>query len=118
MAYKSNVNNSKNKSKTINFKKESKMKKYSIVFDKELNTNVTGFMNFLEYTPNFNRGDKVWKIQAGYEHRMDLISTKFYGTSKFGWILEQVNGIKDPIKDLTIETKLIIPSKSSIYAIL
>lgn len=115
MAYKTNSPKDRNRSRTISFKKESKMKRYPISFDEEINSNVTGFMNFIEYTPNLEKGDMVWKIEAGYEHRIDLISTKFYGTSKFDWIIEQVNNVRDPIKDLKIETSLVIPSRSTIY---
>jgi hypothetical protein len=45
---------------------------------------------------------------------MDLISYKFYNTSVYDWVLEDVNDIKDPIKDVVAGTILIIPLHSNL----
>ena len=91
------------------------MKRYSIVYDEDIGNARTGFMNFLEYLPSLESGDKVWEVEKGFEHRTDLISKKFYNTSIFDWVIEQVNDIKDPIKDVYPGRKLILPTLENIY---
>lgn len=115
MATKRKVNNKSQRSKFRNYKKSSKMRKYQKIYDEDLGQNVTGFMKYVDVQENID-SDRIWTIEAGYENRMDLISTKFYGTSKYDWILEQINNIKDPIKDVSLGKKLIIPEKTRIIS--
>ena len=100
------------------FSSDSKMKRYGIVFDKDVGQNRAAFFDPKFTTVKYNEsfGDVYWTVEAGYEYRMDLVSNKFYGTAKYDWILEQVNNIKDPIKDLKIGTKLLIISTTRIIS--
>jgi len=106
-------------SKKPSFSKESKMTKYEIIFDNNINQMRAGFFNKNLYKTeiNQNHGDTYWTIEAGYEYRTDLISYKFYGTAKYDWIIEEVNNIKDPIKDVKIGKKIIILSPTRIMTI-
>lgn len=105
-------------SKRPQFKQHSKMKRYELVYDEDVEKIRCGFMNFIiDYVPNLPE-DKFWSIEPGYEYRSDLISKRFYGTTRFDWVIEQINDVRDPIKDLTIDTKLLIPSKSNIYSLI
>ena len=107
-------------SKTPIFEKESKMRRYELIQDPDINQIRTGFFRKDLYKNQYNDkfGDIIWAVEAGYEYRTDLISTKFYGTSKYDWIIEEVNNIKDPIKDVTIGTKLIIIDRSRVSSII
>ena len=104
-------------SKTPIYNRTSKMRNYDLVFDDRVSQVRPGFYaasNFKEYVPSST--DIVWTVEAGYEHRTDLISLKFYQSSIYDWIIEDANNIEHPIKDVTIGTRLIIPDKNKIYA--
>jgi hypothetical protein len=99
------------------YDRTSKMRNYDIMFDPEVNQNRTGFYrasNFKGYVATGS--DIVWEVEAGYEHRTDLISLKFYQSSIYDWIIEDANNIEHPIKDVKVGTKLIIPDKNKIYS--
>lgn len=109
--------NSISKKKT--FKKGSKMRRYIQIFDEDVQQMRAGYYKKDLYKLNeLKIDDTVWAVEAGYEYRSDLISFKFYGTAKYDWLIEDINDIKDPIKDLTIGVKLTIPSESRILTIL
>ncbi len=99
-------------SKIPKFKKDSKMSSYEIIFDEDKKQMRAGFFDDkfsnIEYSKNFN--DIYYTIEPGFEYRSDLISHKHYGTAKYDWFIEQINNIKDPIKDLTVGRKLLIIS--------
>ena len=102
-------------SKQKTFAKGSKMRRYTQVFDEGVQQNRAGYYRKDLYKSNTNKSDDiVWAIEPGYEFRSDLISFKFYGTAKYDWIIEDLNDIKDPIKDLHIGLKLTIPSQTRI----
>lgn len=98
------------------FDRETKMSLYEFLFDEDVKKmRATFYRNiFLNYSPQPT--DKMWTVEPGFEHRVDLISNKFYNTSRFDWVIEGANDIKDPLKDVVIGKKLIIPSMSNIYA--
>lgn len=104
------------KSKLPSFKKESKMKRYNVIFDEDVQQIRAGFFkkDLYKREISISGGDTYWIVEPGYEHRMDLISFKFYGTAKYDWVLEEINNIKDPIKDVIIGLKLKILSQSKI----
>jgi len=59
--------------------------------------------------------DDVWTIDhAKYTNRPDAISYKFYGNSKFWWIIAERNGITDPFTGFYFGRKLKIPSMNSV----
>lgn len=117
MAFRNRNTKSNRKSGVRKFSKTSKMRRYKIVYDDHLQQNIAGFMKYVEFTPRLDSEDIIWEVEAGYEHRIDLISSRFYSTSKFDWLLEQINNIKDPIKDIKVGKRLIIPSKSRLYSL-
>ncbi len=107
-------------SKIPTFNKSSKMRKYNLVFDEDVGQMRSAFFNSELNNMQFNEkfGDIYWTIEPGFEYRSDIISKKFYGTAKYDWIIEQVNNIKDPIKDLKVGTKLFILSITRIVSII
>jgi hypothetical protein len=118
MAEKS-IKNGKSASKNKVFNKGSKMRRYEQIFDEDLQQMRCGFFNKNLYKQgkSIKQDDTIWAIEAGYEYRSDLISTKFYGTSKYDWVIEELNDIKDPIRDLVIGRKLKLPSQSKILTL-
>ena len=109
-----NTQNGQSVSKSKSFNRGSKMRKYNQVFDEDVQQ-----MRAASYNKNLYKmgetvrsDDVIWSVEPGFEFRTDLVSTKFYGTAKYDWLIEDINNIKDPIKDLTIGLKLILPSIS------
>ena len=102
------------------FERESKMNLYKLIFDETVQQTRAGFFESDLYKMEIStqKDDILWIVEPGYEHRTDLISYKFYGTSKYDWIIEQINNIKDPIKDVKVGLKLKILSKSRIFSII
>lgn len=103
------------KSKKPSFDKSSRMRHYNIIFDKNINQNRVAFYNF-NVVDNIvqDSQDENFVITKGFEHRLDLISVKFYGTSKYDWFIAQYNNIEDSIKDIVAGKKIIIPHRSKI----
>lgn len=114
MAQKARVRDAE-RSKLPKFNKKSKMRQYDIFFDSDVGKPRAGFYHSKWYGYTQDASDRVWTVELGYEGRTDLISAKFYNTSRFDWVIEDVNYIKDPIKDVRAGTKLIIPNKSKLY---
>lgn len=110
-------NNNKKAPKKPIFDRTSKMRRYEIYFDKKEGKNKCSFYKILGKAIPFDSMDEIYTVEAGYEYRTDLISTKFYGTSKYDWVIEDVNNIEDPIKDIVAGKKLIIPDKTKIYLV-
>lgn len=103
------------KSKQPVFKKNSRMKNYSIIFDKEIMQNRPAFYKFnVGSRITQTKSDEVFVITKGLEHRLDLISVKFYGTSVYDWIIAEFNNIEDPIKDIVAGKKIVIPNKNKL----
>ena len=104
------------KSKPKLFEQKSKMRNYKQIFDEDVKQMRCGFFDKELYKLGFktNKDDIFWAVEAGYEYRTDLISKKFYGTAKYDWVIEDLNNIKDPIKDLKIGKKLKLMSQSRI----
>ena len=55
----------------------------------------------------------VTNVEIG---RLDIISTRFYGTPRFWWVIAMANNIIDPF-DIPLGTTLRIPVKQSLYLI-
>jgi hypothetical protein len=52
-------------------------------------------------------------IPAGYEHRPDLISSVYYGTPIFWWMILLFNNIVDPFEGLNLGDRILVPILSS-----
>jgi hypothetical protein len=105
------------KSQMPTFTRTSKMRNYDLVYDEKVQQVRPGFYsasNFKGYQPTAT--DVIWTVESGYEHRTDLISTKFYQSSIYDWIIEDANNIGDPIKEIVVGKKLIIPDRSKVYS--
>jgi len=48
--------------------------------------------------------------------RMDYISYKYYGDVKFWWVICWINGIHNPLVDMSVGDELIVPNKSLVMA--
>lgn len=110
----------KNSSAMPSFGRESKMGRYNLIFDNNVQQTRAGFFDKTLYKINTNvqKDDFIWTVEPGFEYRTDLISNKFYGTAKYDWIIEEINNIKDPIKDVKIGTKLRFMSKSRLFGLI
>lgn len=108
--------NGSSASKTKTFKRNSKMRRYTQIFDEDVQQMRCGYYDktLYQYSEAIREDDIVWSITPGFEYRSDLISTKFYGTAKYDWIIEDLNNIADPIRDLVIGLKLKLPSQNRI----
>lgn len=110
----------KNGTSGPNYSRESKMRRYNIIFDKDKKQIRSGFFekNLYKVKTDVKKGDFIWIIEPGFEYRTDLISNKFYGTAQYDWIIEELNNIQDPIKDAKIGTKLRFISKSRLFGLI
>jgi len=98
------------KSKVPSYNKSSRMKHYDIIFDESVNQNRVAFYNFSPVDNIVSDAqDEYFIIPKGMEHRLDLISIKFYGTAVYDWVIAQYNNIEDPIKEITAGKKILIP---------
>jgi len=59
-----------------------------------------------------NDSDVIYSVPAAGEHRLDLISTQFYGVPDLWWILATVNNIIDPLVSVPAGTNIRVPSRS------
>ena len=44
-------------------------------------------------------------------NRLDILSTKFYGTPELGWVIARVNNLVDPMEGFAVRQEIRIPSK-------
>lgn len=107
----------KDKSRKPSYERTSKMRRYDIIFDNDVEKMRVGFFNRITSKIKFDKRDIIYTVDSAHQYRTDLISLKFYGTAKYDWVIEDVNNIQDAIKDVTSGTKLIIPDKSKIYSV-
>jgi hypothetical protein len=65
-------------------------------------------------------GDILYEISPQYIYRPDLLAFDLYGTSKLWWVFSQrnVEVLKDPVFDFVPGTKIYLPKKSTLSAIL
>lgn len=61
---------------------------------------------------------RVITVDSTTEANLPYIAEKYLGTSMLWWTILMYNGLLDPIEDISIGTKLAIPSRSSIITIL
>lgn len=96
------------------FQKNSRSRHYDVVYDKNVGQYRLGFYKFkvLKNMKVDETTDHVYYVESGLQYRLDLISMKFYGTTVFDWVIAEVNNISDPIKDIKVGTKLIVPNPS------
>jgi hypothetical protein len=114
MSYRKTANSGDNKNIQVpSIPQNSKMVSYDYIYDENVKQMRAGFKKNKTYYFNSEQ-DTKWTVTAEYAHRMDLISYKFYNTSVYDWVLEDVNDIKDPIKDVVAGTILIIPLHSNL----
>lgn len=101
------------------FPQKSKMNKYDLFFDpKTENKPRAGFFKSIYFSDEQKNNMITFVVTGEYEHRIDLISFKFFGTTENDWLIEIINEIKDPIKDVISGKILYIPSEIDIYSIL
>ena len=90
---------------------------YDIIYDENISTYRIGLG--YENLPSFPRGelDTFYVIENSVQHRPDLISLKFYGTTKLWWVIATENNIQHPIKDLTAGTTIRIPDSFRVLSV-
>lgn len=92
---------------------ESRMRNYAIVYDADNKLLRCGFYTN-KLKDKSSEYDEIYEVPVEHEHRLDLISYKFYGTATLDWAIADANNLSDPIKDVTVGTKLRIPSRNII----
>lgn len=58
--------------------------------------------------------DQYFTVSVAEEGRLDIISNKYYSTSRFWWVIALANNIIDPF-DIPVDTVLRIPAIVSLY---
>jgi len=101
------------------YPQKSKMNKYDIFFDaKSENKPRIGFFKSVYFSQEQISQMKTFIVTGEFEGRIDLVSFKFFGTTENDWVIEIINSIKDPIKDIVSGKILYIPSEIDLYNIL
>ena len=70
--------------------------------------------NWIAQTIDKSSEDQFYVVTMSEEDRLDIISTSFYGTPKYWWVIAIANNIIDPFT-LEIGTNLRIPPIISLY---
>ena len=91
----------------------SKMKRYGLIQKNDSSVTVS-FYSPIRESYVYSSEDTIYTVELDCQYRPDLISLKFYDTTIFDWVLEDVNNIEDPIKDLKVGTKIFVPSRAKI----
>lgn len=67
-----------------------------------------------------NPDDVIFEINRTYQYRPDLLAFDLYGDSNLWWVfaLRNPNTIKDSIFDMRIGTKIYLPKKSTLSALI
>lgn len=82
---------------------------------------VGNYLDLLEYRdiPK-DSTDVVYDISPVYTFRPDLLSFDLYGTSKLWWVFSVRNPdtLKDPVFDFVAGTRIYLPKKSLLSAII
>lgn len=79
---------------------------------------VNNALDFLEIRPVAAEDDDfLYKLEAQYTHRPDLLAFDLYGTPRLWWVFAQRNMdvIQDPIYDFIPGVKIYIPKKSKLF---
>ena len=96
----------------------SKMHAYSVFFDLKLgNKPNIGFMRDVSFSDQQKYNMTTFIVTTEYEHRIDLISHRFFKTTMNDWLIEVVNDIKDPIKEIIVGKVLYIPNEIDIISL-
>lgn len=93
------------------YRADSRMMNYELVYDDSVNQMRCGI--YTNKLKNMNSAyDQLYEVEAGFEHRLDLISYKFYSTATLDWAIADANNISDPIKQVLVGTVLRIPARN------
>jgi hypothetical protein len=67
-----------------------------------------------------NPDDVVYRIDAIYKHRPDLLAYDLYGDTNLWWVfaMRNINTIEDPVYDFEPGKSIYIPKKETIFATL
>lgn len=98
------------------YKQNSKMKNYTIIYDDKMQTTRLGFYKNKIKDQKISSSSQYYTVDLSTQYRIDLISLEFYGTPIYDWVIKDANNISDPIKDLYVGRKLIIPDLNVVGA--
>jgi len=71
---------------------------------------------FIPYFYSLLNSDDVYHVvKSNEENRLDLISYRYYGTSKYWWVIALVNELYDPFFDVKAGKMIRVPSMDFIY---
>jgi hypothetical protein len=63
-----------------------------------------------------SESDIFLTIEGRFKKRIDLVSQKAYGRPDLGWVIADINNIREPLFDLTVGTELRIPPLGSVLS--
>ena len=61
------------------------------------------------------KATKKIRITQALQHRLDLISLRYYGTYDLGWLIAEHNDIVDPFAELVVGAVIEIPYVDDYY---
>ena len=99
------------------YRSSSRMSSYEIIYDENKKKARTGYYDSRFSNYSSDSSDQEWTIEPGFEHRLDLISLEFYNSSKYDWVISDVNNIEDPIRDIVSGKKIVIPNSAKVYSL-
>jgi hypothetical protein len=62
--------------------------------------------------------DVEFKITSQFVGRPDLIAHLFYKQTRYMWVIMQYNDIIDPLTELSLGTKILVPSEARVNLVL
>lgn len=60
--------------------------------------------------------DIIYYVENIYANRIDLLSSIFYGDSRYWWVIAQINDILDPHSEISPGRMLVIPTKDRVFS--
>ena len=87
---------------------------YDIILDPEIGTYRIGlgYDNLPDFEEDIH--DIYYVIESSLQYRPDLISLKFYNTTKLWWVIIKANNLEHPVQDLTAGTTIRIPDPNKV----
>lgn len=62
--------------------------------------------------------DQQVEVTQGWEGRLDLLSTDFYGTPELWWVIADANQLLDPLGEVKLGAQLRVPRRDRVFNLL
>lgn len=107
-----------NLNNVMKYSSNSRLRWYNSIYDENKNVVRIGVKDQRMIDKINSLSYSYWKIPSSMEYRPDLIANFHYGDPNLWWIITTANKIFHPLKELTTDRNLKIPSPSQVQAIL